>query len=219
MKMMRVLIIVFAAIMLVQCSKDKDDNGVNLTKGLLAVFKLNNEFNDSTGNIPITLYTNTGITAVADRKGNAKSAMSFDEGYMYATVDGWSANLITIACWVLPKNNTNDNFFLRADGAAFGFFQYKDAIGFTISTPATNTAKTSFGTGWIHLTGTYDGKDIRTYINGELAATLNHPGEPGSVSKIEAGSFNSPYWKGAIDELRFYNRLLSEEEIALLAKL
>jgi hypothetical protein len=51
MKRMRLLILVFAVTILVQCSKDKNDNAANLTKGLLAVFKMNNDFEDSTGNI------------------------------------------------------------------------------------------------------------------------------------------------------------------------
>src|SRR5688572_480432 len=123
MKIMRLLILVFAVTILVQCSKDKNDNAANLTKGLLAVFKMNNDFEDSTGNITLGYYSSTGIKAVADRKGNAKSAMFFDEGSMTAIVEDWSSNPITISCWVLPKDNTNNNFFLRAEGAVFGFYQ------------------------------------------------------------------------------------------------
>lgn len=208
-------IILFATFL--QCSKDKNDNSINLTKGLLAVFKMNNEFNDSTGNIPITLYSNTGIEAVEDRKGIAEKAMYFDQGYMLAAVDEWSVIPITVSCWVLITNNTNDNYFLKGGSAAFGFYQLKDKIGFVVSTPTTSSAMASFDVGWVHLTGTYDGKDIRTYINGQLMATMNNPGTPDKCTKIQLGSFEAPYWKGAIDELRFYNRLLSEKEIALLA--
>src|SRR5688572_19794608 len=162
---------------LCQCSKDKNDNAANLTKGLLAVFKMNNDFEDSTGNINLGYYSSTGIKAVADRKGNAKSAMFFDEGSMTAIVEDWSANLITVSCWVRPKYNTNQNYFLQSDeGGVFGFYQDKDNIGFIISTPTTYGAMTGLDTGWIHIVGTYDGKDVRTYINGQLKKTVQHPG-------------------------------------------
>jgi hypothetical protein len=220
MKRMRLLILVFAVTILVQCSKDKNDNAANLTKGLLAVFKMNNDLKDSTGNIPLGYYSSTGIKAVADRKGNAKSAMFFDEGAMTAIVEDWSANPITVSCWVRPKYNTNQNYFLQSDeGGVFGFYQDKDNIGFIISTPTTYGAMTGLDTGWIHIVGTYDGKDVRTYINGQLKKTVQHPGDPVSIGSFKLGSFAVPWWKGTIDDLRFYNRLLSEEEIALLASL
>jgi hypothetical protein len=120
---------------------------------------------------------------------------------------------------VHPKNNTNENYFLLADEAVFSFYQNKDNIGFLISNPVTYGAMTGLDTGWIHLAGTYDGKDVRTYINGQLKKTVQHPGDPESIGKFEVGSFVAPFWKGVIDELRFYNRVLSEEEIALLATL
>jgi hypothetical protein len=120
---------------------------------------------------------------------------------------------------VHPKNNTNENYFLLADEAVFSFYQNKDNIGFLISNPVTYGAMTGLDTGWIHLVGTYDGKDVRTYINGQLKKTVQHPGDPESIGSFKLGSFATPWWKGTIDDLRFYNRLLSEEEIALLASL
>jgi hypothetical protein len=214
------LILTSFTILLLQCKKDKDkNNGVNLTKGLLALFKMNDNFDDSTGNIPIASYSVSGINAVADRNGNTKNAMLFDGGKLTALVKEWPANPITISCWVLPKYYTNDNFFLWSANAAFGFYQKKDSICFAISVPATNSAMVSLDTGWVHLTGTYDGKQIRTFINGKLMGTRDHPGEPETTSKLAWGSVTTPYWKGTLDEIRFYNRVLSDEEIAVLATL
>jgi hypothetical protein len=212
-------VLTFSLILLLQCKKDKDKNNeVNLTKGLLALFKMNNNFDDSTGNIFIASYSVSGINAVADRNGNTKNALYFDGGQLAAPVNEWPANPITVSCWVHPKNyTTNDNFFLWSANAAFGFYQKKDSICFAISVPATNSAMVSLDTGWIHLTGTYDGKQVRTYINGKLKGTKDHPGEPETTSKLEFGSVTTPHWKGTLDEVRFYNRVLSDKEIATLA--
>ncbi len=62
---------------------------------------------------------------------------------------------------------------------------------------------------WNHLGLTYDGKQYRLYINGELAA-LN-PGAPvSSVTQIEIGAAGTAGWAGNLDELRIYHSLLDE---------
>src|SRR6185503_2102391 len=104
--MKRSVVFILLITALVQCKKDKDkkeDGPTGLNKGLLAYFKLDNNFNDSTGNIPVVAHSTTGITAIPDRHNKLESAMDFDGGNMKAPVTGLKANPITISLWVKPK--------------------------------------------------------------------------------------------------------------------
>jgi len=108
-------------------------------------------------------------------------------------------------------NNTNVNFIV-SNGASF----YNAAYDFS---PIANT-------GWNHFVGTWDGINVRLYINGkELAST------PAAVSaqsldirlKIGGATFDdgdtTSEFSGSLDDARIYNRALSAAEIAELYKL
>ena len=73
---------------------------------------------------------------------------------------------------------------------------------------------------WTHLAGTYDGTALRLYVNGVLVRTRAHAGAIFSTTgplRIGGSSVITPwgsqYFKGQIDELRIYNRTLSQGEI------
>ena len=69
---------------------------------------------------------------------------------------------------------------------------------------------------WYHVVGTYDGSEMRLYVNGELKDTKSVSGSiitndaPVSIGRLPAYD----YWNGTIDEVRIYNRALSAEEIS-----
>jgi hypothetical protein len=217
-------VVLLSALLLVQCKKDKEseDKGpTGLNKGLIAYFKLDNNFDDSTGNIPVTTYSTTGITPVKDRHGKAAGAMEFDGGNMQVPVTKLPANPITISVWIKLKEVLNGTYLLRADEGAFGIYQYQSELGMAISTPATKAAMATVGKAWVHLAGTYDGAAINVYINGKLAKTLEHPGDPDQTNQIAIGTIGNSAikWKGSIDDLRIYNRVLHEREIQSLAEL
>ena len=70
---------------------------------------------------------------------------------------------------------------------------------------------------WYHIAYTYDGKNARSYVDTELdferAITGSVLIDPSTLA-IGAGYMqNSEYFVGMIDEVRVYNRALSEEEI------
>ncbi|MEA3462970.1 MAG: LamG-like jellyroll fold domain-containing protein, partial [Bacteroidota bacterium] len=88
---------------------------------------------------------------------------------------------------------------------------YREMIG--------STAKTDFGV-WYLLTVTWDGADIKYYINGELKDTKGWIGTlPNSDSKLIIGSDppgSTEYFKGVMDDLRIYDHALSGGEIKAL---
>jgi len=73
---------------------------------------------------------------------------------------------------------------------------------------------------WYHVAGTYDGTEIRVYINGNLEGSRTAPvSEPLVTSTLPTGIGHLPNWsvqwfEGIIDEVRVYGRALTPEEIA-----
>jgi len=69
---------------------------------------------------------------------------------------------------------------------------------------------------WTHLATTYDGANMRLYINGVLVATK---AQTGSIAvgnqplRIGGNNVSGEFFRGIIDEVRVYNRALSAAEI------
>lgn len=69
---------------------------------------------------------------------------------------------------------------------------------------------------WSHIAVTYDGSNIRSYVNGTLARTI---AAGGSISvttgqlRFGGRSANLEYWLGNIDEVSLYNRAITQSEI------
>jgi len=76
---------------------------------------------------------------------------------------------------------------------------------------------------WDLLTGTWDGNTLKLYLNGLLQSTNNNV-PLGSIDDCLGGTLriglwweNDPAWfHGTIDEVRIYNRALSDEEVLTL---
>ena len=83
-----------------------------------------------------------------------------------------------------------------------------------------------FSTEWTYLCGVWDGTygtdKIKLYLNGSLAATANAELHPYSNSPLPLYIGGTPHhpeiasWRGLIDEVRLYNRVLSDAEIQQL---
>jgi hypothetical protein len=70
---------------------------------------------------------------------------------------------------------------------------------------------------WTHLAATYDGATVSLYVNGTLVSSVVQSG-PVQVStrglRIGGNSVAGEWFRGAIDEVRVYDRALSADEIA-----
>lgn len=74
---------------------------------------------------------------------------------------------------------------------------------------------------WYHVAGTFDGDTIRLYVNGILVADSAFHGTQvaGTVYPPRIGRLSDPmqsqtrFWNGKIDEVRVWNRTLSQAEI------
>jgi len=71
---------------------------------------------------------------------------------------------------------------------------------------------------WIHIVGTYDGNTIKIYKNGVLENsktqdTYTAGALPLSIGDDISGSTTDDRWQGAIDEVKVWNRVLTDSEI------
>jgi hypothetical protein len=72
---------------------------------------------------------------------------------------------------------------------------------------------------WYCVITTFDGSNIRLYIDGTLKATVSAPAPLGINSEPLTFGYTThnlfPYWfKGVIDDIRIYNRVLTNTEIS-----
>lgn len=98
---------------------------------------------------------------------------------------------------------------------------YRDTFGVVQSwrTLLSPTGVMSLNT-WYHVAGTYDGEQLRIYINGNfidsliafgtIVASPNYNLKIGGLSDAQA---LNRYWAGYIDEVRVWNRALPQSEI------
>jgi len=125
-----------------------------------------------------------------------------------------STNNMTILLWVKPWVITESiSYFIITNG--FGVWQREEKLGCAISTTMTNSSSSKFTFNkWEHIAATYDGSKISFYLNGELKETNIWPGTMASLGRnFVLGVFSGNYWRGNIDEIYLYNRVLTENEI------
>ena len=113
--------------------------------------------------------------------------------------------------WILGTRWRAFTFALSSDGADDG-----DGLLTYMNTPNQYDMNK-----WYHLVGTYDGKEMKIYVNGKLENTTNaQSGEINYPDRIfyTIGAYkddNEDFsHKGLIDEVRIYDRALTEKEIS-----
>lgn len=131
------------------------------------------------------------------------------------------------ATWFRPSitiNPANNNYrMLSKNNDYFLLFNYEKLgqLGFLVKDPGgtnhvvhSNTNEWLEGK-WYHVVGTFDGKELKIYINGELENTLSYNGEAGTSGlALWIGADDLPaYYAGAIDDFRIYKRALNNTEV------
>lgn len=188
--------------------------------------------------------TAEGITATTDRKGSLASAYSFDGVNDFISIN--NSNILngmqqlTLAAWIKPVSFYglgNDVLIEKpAPSHVNPFYQYKLGISgdsypnfpgaflftlavngnyqFVVTDPGTWSAGN-----WYFVVGTYDGTDMKIYVNGVLQKTKMVIGQvTGYGRDVFVGRFinRGVFTPGTIDDVRIYNRALSANEISQL---
>jgi hypothetical protein len=217
----------------------------DLRHGLIGEWHLDGDAKDTSGN------GNDGALAgnVTFAPGKYGKAAALNGAGDYVTVPD-SASLkdgqtgLTVAAWVklerLPAANTyytpiakehSYRFIISSDGGAHFVVATSKNGWYADGTVAGLGTRLDAGE-WYHLAATYDGHELRVYVNGALdgmggpltgyiAAHAKQLGRNGENVKAPLTfgaktSGNLDYTAGLIDEVRVYDRALSDDEIAAL---
>jgi hypothetical protein len=205
--------------------------------GLVAYYPFNGNANDESGNG--NNGTVNGATLTLDRFGNTNSAYYFNGTSAYIEVpDSNSLDVtggLTIMAWVKPDINNVTLPIVNKYRSDFGYrayWLYGWTVGehgpwFRVCTggPAENIGDAYVlellpTTSWTFVSGTYDGSEVKLYINGTLKNTgtvsgmINTNSLPLRIGADDELQIN--YFKGSMDDIRIYNGALSASEIQAL---
>lgn len=170
--------------------------------------------------------TVSGATWVTS--GKYGGALSFDGVNDWVTVN--DNNLLelsagmTLEAWVYPTSSSGVRDILIKEGSGVDIFNlyHRNGNGLPESNAFINGSnRTAQGSAlplntWSHIAGTYDGTALRLYVNGTLAASTNISGSIATSTgplRIGGNSLWGEFFAGRIDEVRIYDRALTQTEI------
>jgi PKD repeat protein len=173
--------------------------------------------NANSGTISGPTWTNSGRSGTAlSFPGTSASVVVNDSPTLDLTTE------LTLEAWVYPTA-TNGGFqsivskpldpnYNQISYVLHGASRTNGLPSFALSVSPNNL----FGPGplplntWSHLAATYDGATMKLYVNGTLVASQPQTGSLSTSTQPVAIGLN---WVGSIDEVRIYNRALSNAEL------
>lgn len=211
------------------------DSSVVVPQGLMAYFDFENNFNDLSGN------GNNGspIGNVTFVDGVVGKGAKFD-GAGYVNVKDSNSldltNALTFSAWLYKEDPLGEGIRtpILCKGETDDFYEtpYRFFLGLGANNPEINLIDENQSDSaeqvsdaivstqnWTHVAVTWDGKHMRFYKNGALS---DEPIETEYLTTmlcndqnltIGMDSVDGIFYKGIIDELRIYNRALSDVEI------
>ena len=220
---------------------------LGLENGLVAYYPFNGNANDESGNGNDGEVN--GATLATDRNGDSGKAYSFDgvddfirvnspnglEAYEVKTISSWftpsasdvpSGRLIT-----KYQNDTDENgWFLGLHNQKLEYY-YK-LPGRPVAEEVNSSSTLSFTSGVaVHLAATITKTGlVNLYLNGKIVGSENiellpQPYKPNDRPLLfgagldSGGVISKTHTKGQLDDIRIYNRALSEAEVAALYEL
>jgi len=204
----------------------------DINSGLVDYYK----FDEVSGNLRTTLLDSSGNSKVGAiygevlrEPGKFGSALNFaGNTNSYAKIPGLhpDSQIYSISLWLKPEQVGKRQLFVSYGGSSAqntacnqymtmnedGQFYYSH--GDSSAHVQSNFGSTKAVNGaWIHLTSTYDGATLKTYVNGVLAKSVASTVPYSIVGDTYFGGTCGYPWYGSIDEVRIYNRVLSDDEV------
>ncbi|HEX4958013.1 MAG TPA: LamG-like jellyroll fold domain-containing protein [Lacibacter sp.] len=212
---------------------------MNLTSGLVLHHPFNGNTNDVSGNAINGTANNVSLTT--DRAGNANSAYYFSSinSYIelpYSNLYNFApSGSFTISVWVLPdqgyswpaqavvvKSPPHPNYLASQWNYGTYLLNYKAMGGFGGNHILNGTTTLTSTQCWYNIVQTYNNGRWNMYVNGILESsdlTQTRFILQDAFSKIvygKKGESDGDYYKGKIDDVRIYNRVVTADEIAAL---
>ncbi|MBI2451473.1 LamG domain-containing protein [Candidatus Pacearchaeota archaeon] len=178
---------------------------------------LDNSGNNNQGNIIGNVDCNV--------QGKFNQGCGFDSQSEYITIpDSGSldlTNALTISAWVYPKGSTGRTQAIAYKYASYGLTLNNNLYAFAEMCYTTGNCNNNVQSSnqlttnqWHHVVFTFDGANLKIYVDGVLAGTRARQGVIQKTNtNLQIGLVSNWNFNGAIDELVVFNRALSESEI------
>ena len=213
----------------------------NLDEGLVAYYPFNGNANDESGNGHDGQISGADLTA--DRFGEKKSAYQFSNNGDLIVLKNtknkfnFKKSSFTLSAWAKFSGQQNGNYIVAkyksgapnstglgntGDGRIYAF-----AVGAHPGVAVESSKKMSTSN-WSHLVMVInDASQMEIYLNNQLQKRVNISSENFSLDNnldftiggIHEGNWGTQTFKGLIDDVRIYNRALSENEVETLYEL
>ena len=197
---------------------------------LLAYFSLNGNGNDSSLNQFNGVPSSSGLIPVPNRFGKLNSAYQFNDGRVIIPSFGTNNSNFTISAWVYHDSNLGtllgDRTIIAKAGAGREYVmklqnQYANAHFYTNAYFNATSDVTMPANTWFNYTLKVEGTTWKIFKDGILIkssthATSNPWGTNSVVIGALTGTGNEPF-NGKIDDVLFYSRALTDNEILAIA--
>jgi len=245
-KQFQILAATFITVAFISCSKEKIETPMasqqseEMTKpnspggpivinplnvGLLGRFEFNSNLKDTTKKLEDAWPELTIVTYTRDRKGKANSAIHFNGTNKLTIYDiPYTPGNCSVSFWT--KDEIIEGPFwneMMGSSHAFNFIQNENQFngnfqkfGYGI---VQQIGTTPISGAWHHIAATRDNTSMKLYIDGVLIGTT--PSTPVDFGAWVLHSYRLGYngWKGSLDDVRFYKRVLSASDVIALKNL
>jgi hypothetical protein len=210
-----------------------DENGTGnkpnidpLQYGLDGWFKFDANLKDATGQLQPGISTKRVASFTTNRKGVPNTALKLDGTYGVKIFDVPQKFTTSLSVWVKTLERSQKGGIIHsAHGPFFAQDMNNYAGGILIAAPGEFSLTTALYEEfsdllWHHLAITFDGSILKFYVDGIQTDAVNLPAEfRNSLQDYMVGIFSggAGYWKGAIDDLRFYEQTIYAAEVQKLA--
>ncbi|HET9826023.1 MAG TPA: LamG domain-containing protein [Chitinophagaceae bacterium] len=201
----------------------------NLDSGLVGRYEFDGNLKEYSGKLADAVASISGAdNYTVDRKGNVNRAIKFNGRY---GLDIFKVPLTfntSVAVWVeYDAIAPSPNYFAKGDqGILPDFSQDNDNYWGVVSTPVTSGVPSgSIDNHWHHLVATYDGNELKFYVDGSFIGNSLNPCPlalpVGATTHCQLGYSTQvgSVWYGSMDDLRYYTRVLSAADVKSLYKL
>ena len=159
--------------------------------------------------------------------GKFNSALEFDGEDDYVVVADNNAldftTKITMMAWFSPNDDLTSRRLMVKNDSVFVIFDFGNTKSIDFLVKPTNefaeSATIDWKIGeWYHFAGTFDGKTLQVFVNGKLEGEKSNPTDitPSDLDLwIGGDDYGRPsdMFPGKIDEVRIYNKVLTESQI------
>ncbi|MDD4353955.1 MAG: DUF2341 domain-containing protein, partial [Candidatus Nanoarchaeia archaeon] len=203
------------------------DDVIDLRKGLVSEWHMDGNANDSIGS------NNGVVTEAVYSNGKYGSALTFDGiNDIVEITHNPSLNLsnaISVGMWVKSTNYTGYKDLLvkyyydwafRQSWNGDGVLLWMVKINGTVRSVNYNNPSYLWNGNWHYIFGVFDGVTQKLYVDGnKVTENSNYNGFIATSQNILGLGYSyagAGYFNGSLDEVRVYNRALSDREVAYL---